>query len=294
MDEVDQVPCCVSADWVARNLDDVIVVDTRWYLDGRSGRAAYESGHVPGAVFLDVDRVASAPASREGGRHPLPSPESFAEGLGRLGIGDDDRVVVYDDTSGSIASRVWWLLRAIGQWAAVLDGGLASWAWQLSTADARRLPVRRRARPFTRDRFVEADEVQEASEHGGALLLDARSTGRYERGDPAVDPRPGHIPGARSAPWHGNLDPATGLFLDREALRRRYRSLGADDSRPVIAYCGSGITACHDLLALALAGFSGTRLFPGSWSAWGADPARAVETGPDTGRRAEVEPGAAT
>jgi thiosulfate/3-mercaptopyruvate sulfurtransferase len=283
MDEVDERSCCVSGEWLARHLDEVVVVDTRWYLDGRSGRAAYESGHIPGAVFLDADRVISSPASREGGRHPLPSPETFAQGLGDLGIGDADHVIAYDDASGSVAARLWWLLRAIGQWSAVLDGGLSSWQGELSTAEAPRPPVRRSVRPFAMDRFVDADEVQAASERAVALILDARSASRYEGGDPLLDPRHGHVPGARSAPWQANLDPATGQFLDRVALRKRYRVLGADELQQVIAYCGSGITACHDLLALELAGFSNGRLYTGSWSAWGADPTRPAEVGPDAG-----------
>lgn len=291
MDEVHKSSCCVSGDWLARHLDEVVVVDTRWYLDGRSGRAAYESGHIPGAVFLDIDRVASSPASREGGRHPLPSPENFAEGLGCLGIGDEDQVVAYDDASGLVAARLWWLLLAIGQRSAVLDGGLASWHGRISTVEVQRPAVQRRVRPYAKDRLVEAEDVRAASELGGALILDARSAGRYARGDPLVDPRPGHIPGARSAPWQGNLDSATGRFLDRAALQQRYRALGADESQPVIAYCGSGITACHDLLALELAGFHNTRLYPGSWSAWGADPARAAEVGPDPGGSPESDRG---
>jgi thiosulfate/3-mercaptopyruvate sulfurtransferase len=270
----------VDAGWLAGHLGDVVVADVRWYLDGRSGRAAYDGGHVPGAVFVDVDRDLAAPPTPAGGRHPLPAPAAFAAALGRLGIAEGTPVVAYDDAGGSTAARLWWLLHLLGQPAAVLDGGIGTWAAPLSTGPAAPAPVERRPRPWPAARLVDADAVAA----GGAVVLDARSAARYAAGDPAIDPRPGHIPGARSAPWTGNLDPATGRFLAPEALRHRFVALGAGGDGPVVAYCGSGVTACHDLLALERAGLAAggrTRLFPGSWSAWGADPSRPAETGPD-------------
>ena len=180
-------------------------------------------------------------------------------------------MVAYDDAGGSIAARLWWLLHVLGEPVAVLDGGLAAWPGPLSTAPPDTPVASRAARAWPADRFYDADGVARADD---ALLLDARSAPRFTRGDPAIDPRPGHIPGARSAPWSDNLDPVTGRFLPPVDLRRRFADLGAGPGREVIAYCGSGVTACHDLLALELAGWHHTALFPGSWSAWGADPSR--------------------
>jgi thiosulfate/3-mercaptopyruvate sulfurtransferase len=267
----------VSADWLADHLDEVVVADVRWYLDGRSGREAFAAGHLPGAVFFDLDTDLSGPASVEGGRHPLPAPERFAAALGRLGIGADTPVVAYDDAGGSIAARLWWLRHLLGEPTAVLDGGLAAWTGGLTTDPVEPVAVERVARPWPDERLVDADAVDTLRSDPAARVLDARAAGRY-RGEPnPADPRPGHIPGAVSAPWAGNLDEDTGRFRSPAALRDRFVALGAGDVE-VVAYCGSGVTACHDLLALELAGLGErTRLFPGSWSAWAADPARPVE-----------------
>jgi thiosulfate/3-mercaptopyruvate sulfurtransferase len=229
-------------------------------------------------VFVDLDRdLAGAPTPR-GGRHPLPTPEQFAERLGALGIGDRTPVVAYDDASGSIAARLWWLLHTIGGPVAVLDGGLQAWKGPVSRAEPDIRPVTRTVRPWPAARFVDADEVAGAT---GALVLDARSAARYRNGDPAVDPRPGHIPDARSAPWTDNVDSRTGQFLPRVELRRRFSTLGAEPAKRQVAYCGSGVTACHDLLALELAGMHDTALYPGSWSAWASDPDRPAVAGAD-------------
>jgi thiosulfate/3-mercaptopyruvate sulfurtransferase len=267
----------VSGDWLAGHLDGVRVVDVRWYLDGRSGRAAYAGGHLPTAVWLDLDTEVSAPATAADGRHPLPTPDAFAAALGRAGIADGQPVVAYDDAGGSVAARLWWLLHVVGEPVAVLDGGLAAWPGELSTEVPAYPPVERSARPWPAARFVAADDLA-ADELAArdAVLLDARTPERYAHGDPAIDPRPGHIPGALSAPWGGNLDPDSGRFLGPAALRERF---AAAAGRPVVAYCGSGVTACHDLLALALAGHTDTALYPGSWSQWSADPSRPAETG---------------
>lgn len=260
----------VSGDWLAEHVDEVRIVDVRWYLDGRSGQDAYGAGHLPGAVWLDVDTQLSSPAGEAEGRHPLPTPETFATALGRAGIAEGQPVVAYDDAGGSIAARLWWLLHVLGEPVAVLDGGLAAWPDVLSTQVPAIATVERRARLWPSDRFVGADELSDG------VLLDARSAARYAHGDPAIDPRPGHIPGARSAPWAGNLDPATGRFRDRDSLRERFAALGV--AHRAVAYCGSGVTACHDLLALEIAGIHDTALYPGSWSQWGADPAQRAET----------------
>ncbi len=262
----------VSGRWLADNLDEVRVVDVRWYLDGRSGRAAYEAGHLPGAVWLDIDTDLSEPASPQAGRHPLPTPERFAAALGRVGIAAGTPVVAYDDAGGSVAARLWWLLHVLDEPAAVLDGGLAAWPGDLVTDVPRPVPVDRVPEPWPAGRFADADQVAAAD----ALVIDARTAERYAHGDPNVDPRPGHVPGAVSAFWGGNLD-ADGRFRSPDDLRRRYeQAVGAPGA---IAYCGSGVTACHDLLAMTVAGIDRTALYPGSWSQWGADPSRPAETG---------------
>ncbi|MFV2196264.1 sulfurtransferase [Nocardiopsis sp. LOL_012] len=273
------LPVAVSADWLRDNRDGVVVVDSRWYLDGRSGRDAYRAGHVPGAVFADVDTDLAAPASAQDGRHPLPSPTDFAAALKRLGIGDDSTVVVYDDANGSVAARMVWMLRALGTPAAFLDGGLAEWTGELETGDTTPEPGRRTARPWPQERIVHTDAVASLTGDPAHLLLDARAHCRYTGEAPApVDARPGHVPGARSAEWQGNLD-ERGLLAAPEVLRARFSALGADTAATVTAYCGSGVTACHDLLALEHAGYAGARLYPGSWSRWGGDPSLPVETG---------------
>jgi thiosulfate/3-mercaptopyruvate sulfurtransferase len=259
----------VTGEWLAEHAANVRIVDARWYLDGRSGRAAYQGGHIPGAVWVDIDHDLSAPASPEAGRHPLPSPAAFAAALGRLGLAPGLPVVVYDDAGGSIAARLWWMLHVLGEPVAVLDGGLAAWPGDLTTDEPEPAPVERAAPPWPADRFADADAV---AAFDGAVL-DARTAHRYEHGDD-IDPRAGHIPGALSFPWAGNLG-LDGRFRSPDELRERFAELPGGG---VVAYCGSGVTACHDLLALELAGRADTALYPGSWSQWGADPRRPAES----------------
>jgi thiosulfate/3-mercaptopyruvate sulfurtransferase len=259
------------------------VVDVRWYLDpAREGRDAFRAGHLPGAVFADLDVDLSAPGGGRGlppGRHPWPSEEQVARAMGRLGIGPGVRVVAYDDASGAVAARLWYLLRAHGHDAvAVLDGGVAKWVAEgrpLSREEVQVEPVvfGGRLRPgfvVTKRELVET--------HRGRLLLDARVAERYRGDSEPIDPRAGHVPGARSAPWSDNLtrDPVPVLRPAAE-LRARYEALGAGREEPVV-YCGSGVNACHDLLALHLAGLRGS-LYAGSWSEWASDPALPAATG---------------
>jgi thiosulfate/3-mercaptopyruvate sulfurtransferase len=265
----------VDADWLAAHLGDVHVVDVRWYLDGRSGRAAYEAGHLPGAVHLDIDTDLADPASPQAGRHPLPSPERFAAALGAAGVASGAPVVAYDDAGGSVAARLWWLLHVLDEPVAVLDGGLKVWRGPLETTVPDVTPVGRAPRPWPAARFVGAERLEELLSADAVAAFDARTAARYSAGDPALDPRPGHIPGALSAPWAGNLD-AEERFRPAGELRRRF---AVAEGRPAVAYCGSGVTACHDLLAMTRAGMSDIALYPGSWSQWAADPDRPTATG---------------
>ena len=272
----------VSGTWLQANLERVVVADVRWYLDGRSGRAAYEAGHIPGAVFVDLDRDLSAAPSVGDGRHPLPTPEGFASALGAAGIGDGCGVVAYDDASGMVAGRLWWMLRSLGEPVAVLDGGLAAWPGALSTEYPEVSPARFTPRPWPPESFASMAEVDAARRDRGTVVLDARSPERY-RGEPnAIDPRFGHIPGAVSAPCAVNLRD-DGTLRGPGELRELYAAAGVDSETDVVAYCGSGVSANLDLLALELAGLGGGRLFVGSWSAWGADEDRSVATGPEPG-----------
>ena len=259
------------------------MVDVRWYLDpARRGRDAYAAGHIPGAVFLDVEADLSASGGGRGsprGRHPWPSEEQVARVMSRAGIGAGVRVVAYDDQSGAIAARLWYVLQAHGHDdVAVLDGGIVKWvaegrAVQTSTPAPPAATFAGRLRPG----WVVTKE-QMAAPAAGRLVLDARAADRYRGESEPIDPRAGHIPGAKSAPFAGNLTKGpVPVFLPPAALRERYEALGADRQPPVV-YCGSGVTACHDLLALRAAGLSGT-LYAGSWSEWSADPALPAATG---------------
>ena len=272
----------VSVDWLAAHLTDpaLRIADVRWSLSGPSGRDRYVDGHIPGAVFLDADRELSSPGEGPG-RHPVPSPTKLATILGRSGISNEHVVVAYDDAGGSIAARLWWLYRHFGHDddCAVLDGGLQAWtdAGKALTTDAPDHPAATWTPGTPADDLVGTDEV--AGMLGGdALLLDARAAERYRGETEPIDPRAGHIPGAVSAPFMSNLGP-DGRFLAPDALRERYASLGANE-RPVVAYCGSSLSATHDLLALELAGLDGGRLYEGSWSHWSSDPSRPAATGP--------------
>jgi thiosulfate/3-mercaptopyruvate sulfurtransferase len=271
----------VSVDWLAANLDDpsLRIADVRWALAGPPGRERYEGGHIPGAAFLDADRELSSPGEGPG-RHPIPTPEKLAEVLGRAGIGDEHVVVAYDDAGGSIAARLWWLYRHFGHGGtcAVLDGGIAAWtdAGHALTTEPPLHPVTTWTPGEALNDVVGTEEVL-AMPRETTLLLDARAGDRYRGETEPIDPRAGHVPGAHSAPWAENLG-GDGRFLPGSDLRARYAALGAGE-RPTIAYCGSSLSAAHDLLALELAGIGGAQLYEGSWSHWSSDPSRPVATG---------------
>ena len=266
----------VSASWLAEHLydDDLVVVDSRWSLDTGPGRDAYAQAHIATAVFADLDLDLSAPPSVEAGRHPLPTPEAFAESMSRLGIGDSTRVVVYDDAAGLIAARLWWMLDVLDRQAAVLDGGLTAWTGLMATGPSESAPAKFSVTPWPANRVISKLDLA-ASLGRGTPILDARAPDRYANGGP-VDPRPGHVPGAINAPAGANL--GDGVFRDADELAAHYEALGADGD-DVVAYCGSGVTACADLLGRRLAGLPDARLFVGSWSQWGADETLPTETG---------------
>ena len=261
------------------------IADVRWYL-GRpgDGRAAYDAGHLPGAMFLDLDADLAGPTRPDGvgGRHPLPDPATFARRLGAAGIGDDSLVVAYDDTAGTVASRLWWMLDNLGFTnVAVLDGGVAGWAAS-GGGNVTEVPGLPAATLHLREQWthvVNRDELR--SRLGTLTLLDARAAPRYRGEVEPVDAYPGHIPTALNAPTDGNLDPATGRFLPPDALRERYASLFAARGDVVLS-CGSGVSAAHDSLAMRIAGLPDPILYPGSWSDWSRSGYPAA-TGPEPG-----------
>jgi thiosulfate/3-mercaptopyruvate sulfurtransferase len=270
----------VTPAWLAANLGDprTLVADVRWYLQGKRGIDEYRTGHLPGAHFVDVDHdLSSAPGPGRPGRHPLPSAEAFTAVLARVGVRSDSTVVAYDDVGGAQAARLWWLLRYFGyDIGHVLEGGMQGWVEEgrpLETA----IPASAPAAPLVLtphpERVANKARIRAMVEHGQGLLLDARASERYEGKVEPVDARPGHVPGAKSAPFVANLTRPGGPFRPRDELAEHYAALGARAKTPVVAYCGSGVTACHDLLALAIAGYDDALLYEGSWGEWAGDPA---------------------
>jgi thiosulfate/3-mercaptopyruvate sulfurtransferase len=259
----------VDVSWLSDH-PEVVLADVRWYVDGRSGREAYEQAHLPGAVYVDLDRWLAAPPSAAEGRHPLPSPEVFAEGMCTAGISDDDVVVAYDDDSGAIAARLVWMLRVTGHQAGLLDGGLTAWRGAREQGPAERPAGAFTAVPWPADRLAGIDHLE------GAALLDARPAPRFRGENETLDARPGHVPGARNLPCRDNTD-ERGRLLPIPELRRRLLEAGVADGW--VSSCGSGVTACHTLLVAEHLGLPQGRLYPGSWSQWAATD-RPVETGP--------------
>jgi thiosulfate/3-mercaptopyruvate sulfurtransferase len=263
----------------------LLVVDCRHDLaNPQSGRVAYAAGHIPGAVFASTDEDLSAPRRPGSGRHPLPSPQAFAAALGRWGFTDSSRVVAYDQGGGMWASRLWWLLRSRGHARVqVLDGGLPAWiaaGGAVTTEVPSIAPTIVEPRGFTG--VMTTEEIAAASASRTITLFDARAGDRFAGRNETVDPVAGHVPGAVSMPCTANLGPDQ-RFLPATALRERWSPLaGRGNDAPLVAMCGSGISACHNLLALELAGFPGARLYAGSWSEWITDPSRPVATGENT------------
>ena len=284
-------PLDLAADLQRGSADRPVVLDVRWRLGGPPGRADHAAGHVPGAVFVDLDTELAAPPGT-GGRHPLPEPSRLEEVLRRAGISEGSRVVAYDHADGSVAARAWWLLRWAGLSAdhvAVLDGGWAAWREEglpVSTEEPAPEPGDVVVRPGGMP-VLDADGAAALARSG--VLLDARAGERYRGEAEPVDPRAGHIPGARSAPSAGNAG-HDGRWQEPEDLAERFRELGVEPGsgpEAVGAYCGSGVTASSLVLALEYAGLTAPEkpaaLYAGSWSDWSTDPDRPAATGPEAG-----------
>lgn len=271
----------VSTDWLAEHLGepDLVIVDSSWHMpaSGRSGRADYPQAHIPGARFLDIDELSdrSKPAP-----HMLPRAGDFGAAMERLGVGREDRIVVYDNSPIRTAARGWFMLRHFGaRDVAILDGGFQKWLAEGRPTEAGEPP--RRAARFEAEERSEVVTKQQLLGAGNMPLLDARGKGRFEGSE--ADPRPGvaagHIPGARNLPFSALYDEA-GTFRSREEIRRLFADAGMDPARPFVASCGSGVTANSLIFAAHLLGNDATRLYDGSWSEWGADPVTPKSLGP--------------
>jgi thiosulfate/3-mercaptopyruvate sulfurtransferase len=277
----------VDADTLCANLGDPAwrVIDCRHdLLRPDAGEQDYVAGHVPGAVFAQLDRDLSGPRSGSNGRHPLPSADALAERFRQWGVDPHTQIVAYDAANGQFAGRLWWLARWLGhQRVALLDGG---WQAALKAGLAAQSTVPHyRAGTFVRRAslapVVDADTVASARLRGDRLVIDARAADRYAGQNESIDPVAGHIPGAVNRFWQQNLR-GDGRFKSAEQLRREFESLlGARKPAGLIVQCGSGVTACHHLVALHRARLHGAALYPGSWSEWIADPARPIAVGPD-------------
>lgn len=279
-------PILETPEALARHLDDPewVVFDTRHDLaKPQAGREEYARGHIPGAYFLDVDDDLSAPKTGTNGRHPLPDVDAFAARINRCGVQPRSRVVVYDASGGCYAVRLWWMLRWLGLGrVAVLDGGFPAWL-RAKLPVSTETPAPRAGSFVPKPRLgatVDAPFVERFREDGAVPLIDARAATRYNGEQETIDPVAGHIPGAVNRFWQRNLEP-DGRFKAPAELREELLDLldGADPAKSV-HMCGSGVTACHNLFAMELAGLGEARLYPGSWSEWCADPSRPVATGP--------------
>jgi thiosulfate/3-mercaptopyruvate sulfurtransferase len=262
------------------------IVDCRFDLkDTEWGLSAYRSAHIPSAVYADLDRDLSGAKTGANGRHPLPSAADLAKTFSRLGIDENVQVVAYDENNAMFAARLWWLLRWMGHEAcAVLDGGLAKWTAEgrpTTSGSETRSPRRFVASP-RREMFMTSTEVADRTRDRDWMLLDARAPERFRGEIEPLDRVAGHIPGAVNRPYTSNLD-ERGIFLPADTLRRQFEErLAGTPASHVVCYCGSGVTACHHVLALEHAGLHDAKLYPGSWSEWSSDPDRPVARGDKT------------
>lgn len=251
----------VTAAWLMEHLSEVRVCDVRWYLtDPGQGRQEYADAHICGAVYVDVE--ADLTAADGPGRHPLPAREVFASTLGSAGIANSDLVVAYDNSGGAIAARLWWMMRWLGHdKVAVLDGGIAAWLAAGGSLTSDGTPIQETNFGLGPPLEHHVDRQSVADRNRTITLIDARAEDRYQGVTEPIDAAAGHIPGAINIPFVSNLD-ENGLFLSPSALRAKYKNA------PTIAYCGSGVTACHTILAFHVAGYETPKLYGGSWSDW--------------------------
>ncbi len=261
---------------------EVVILDCRFELAAPdAGAAAYAAGHIPGAQYAHLDRDLSGPVGPATGRHPLPDPERLALTFGRWGINANVQVFAYDGGPGAYAARAWWLLRWLGHEAvAVLNGGYAAWlaAGQAVETHVRRRDPRLYVPRLQADRSIDTAEVVSLRASGAIQLVDARGADRFAGQNETIDRVGGHVPGARNRPFTANLGP-DGRFLAVTALHEQWEALlGGRPATELVSMCGSGVTACHNLLALEHAGLPGARLYAGSWSEWVRDPSRPVAT----------------
>jgi thiosulfate/3-mercaptopyruvate sulfurtransferase len=275
----------VSAAQLAQHLDDPewIIFDCRFTLsDPDSGHRAYQAAHIPGARYAHLNDDLSSEVTAASGRHPLPDPTLLARKLGQWGVDNSKQVVVYDDSFGSMASRMWWVLRWLGhESVALLDGGVQRWirdGHPMTAKTPEITPAEFKAQPDS-NMWVDANCIEEALLSDKCLLIDARSEERFSGEREMLDKVAGHIPGSVNYPFEDNLDMG-GTYMSADELREAYLDLlsGVEPQR-VVHLCGSGVTACHSVLAMEHAGLKGARLYPGSWSEWITDPGRPVETG---------------
>ena len=277
------VPPIVDASWLRARLvtDSTLgICHVGSTMAGAGPEHEFERRHLPGARFVSLDDVLAAPPSGTAGRHPLPAPEKFAEALADLGVADDATVVAYDDRGGAIAARLVWMLRILGQRAALLDGGVEGWLAEpggvLEHGPAPTTPTERTAHEWPLDALADAIDVERHLRDGG-VVIDSRDPARYAGEIEPIDPVAGHIPGAVNLLFDDNLD-SSGRFRPTDELRSRFAPVVGDHERPIV-YCGSGVTACHNALVMELAGVGLPRVYVGSWSGWSADPERPIATG---------------
>jgi thiosulfate/3-mercaptopyruvate sulfurtransferase len=272
------IPPIVDVAWLQARLASVTVCEVGSTMTGRDPFEAFRAGHLAGARYVSLDDVLAAPPRGTDGRHPLPAPADFAHALGELGVADSDVVVAYDRAGGGFGGRLVWMLRIIGQPAALLDGGFDAWKGPVETGERTADAVERTVRGWPTHAVADADAVADHI-HDGGVVIDSRDPRRYAGEVEPIDAVAGHVPGAINLLYTDNLD-ADGRFLPRQQLAERFGAARADDH--AIVYCGSGVTACHNALAMEHAGLPLPRIYVGSWSGWSADPDRPVATGTNT------------
>ena len=278
----------ISADELNKNIRNKnwVIVDARFDLkQTMAGYAAYQKGHIPNAVYAHLDRELSGEVQAQSGRHPLPDPEKLIALLNQWGLDQNAQLVVYDDSQGAIAARLWWLLKWLGhENVAVLDGGLSAWqkrGYALSTVvpEPRKGVCGLNPHNIQRSDVVSTDDIYKNITMKKMLLLDARAAERYRGEVEPIDPQKGHIPNAINYPFSRNLD-ENGNFLPAAELRQRYETIIQNTpADKIVCMCGSGVTACHNILAMSVAGLDGAKLYAGSWSEWIRDAQRPIATG---------------